>query len=103
MLFLPIKTVLEIKETEYNFHDYVTPFSNLKTCLLSEPLVSPLLLLVARAIMPSLIHMEMYWKQIKMILMEFSMQEILTKASISYAILQKFLSCPFLSKGYCFN
>lgn len=35
--------------------------------------------------------------------MEFSMQEILTKASISYAILQKFLSCPFLSKGYCFN
>lgn len=53
--------------------------------------------------MASLIHMEMYWKQIKMVLMEFSMQEILTKASISDAMLQKNLSCPFLSKGYCFN
>lgn len=82
----------------------MTPFSNLKTCLLSEPIVSPLFLLVARAIMSSLIHMEMYWKQIKTVLVEFSMREILTKASISDAILQeKKLSCPFLNKGYCFN
>lgn len=82
----------------------MTPFSNLKTCLLSEPIVSPLFLLVARAIMSSLIHMEMYWKQIKMVLMGFSMREILTKASISDAILQeKKLSCPFLNKGYSFN
>lgn len=81
----------------------MTPFSNLKTCLLSEPIVSPLFLLVARAIMASLIHMEMYWKQIKMVLMKFTMKEILTKASISDAMLQKNLSCPFLSKGNCFN
>lgn len=76
----------------------MTPFSDLKTCLLSEPIISPFFLLVARAIMPSLIHMEMYWKQIKIVLMEFSMQEILTKASICDSILQKKKKiCPVLS------